>query len=85
MVNDIIIYTRKTCPYCVNLIKVLDSRGVSYQNVDIDQSEEPVEEAYIDENGHTPVPQVLIGEKLIYDYDTEESLVDEIEDILKKK
>ena len=38
----------------------------------------------ITRDGHTPTPQVEVGGRIIFDYTTEEALVEEIKELMKK-
>jgi glutaredoxin len=81
MEKKLIIYVKEMCPYCIKLLELLDRSEVKYEKHDILKESEVVEKI-ITREGHTPVPQVEIGGKIIFDYDTEESLVTEIQKLL---
>ena len=54
------IYTKGTCPYCARARKLLDDKGVSYDEYeisrDMDKRAEMIERA----NGRSTVPQIFI-------------------------
>jgi glutaredoxin 3 len=54
------IYTKFTCPYCYRAKRLLDSKGVQYEEYDITlggpQRAEMIQRA----NGRTTVPQIFI-------------------------
>ena len=58
---DVEIYTKFTCPYCVRAKRLLDSKGVQYKEVPVDQGGEPRQEMLARSNGRTTVPQIFIG------------------------
>lgn len=46
MVKDITIFTTNTCSYCVMVKKYLQSKGQTYQEVNLDQNPERQQEAF---------------------------------------
>ena len=55
------IYTTPTCPYCVRAKRLLDRKGVGYQEIDVagdDQAREDLTKL----TGQRTVPQIFIGE-----------------------
>jgi glutaredoxin 3 len=58
---DVEIYTKFTCPYCVRAKRLLDSKGVQYKEVPVDQGGEPRQEMLARSNGRSTVPQIFIG------------------------
>ncbi len=80
--NEITLYTRPTCPFCNKLKGILNSRGIKYKDYDVTKNEPP--RHVVDQDGNIPVPQVEYGGRIIYDYKDEESLADEIEQIMKQ-
>ena len=54
-----IIYTRKYCPYCQKAKELLDTQGISYEEIDV--SNDPVKEEEMKRiSGRTTVPQVFL-------------------------
>lgn len=78
---EITIYTKPTCPYCNNLKRILKERNIQYKDYDPLKGQAP--RWVVDKDGHVPVPQVDANGMIIYDYKDEESLANEIEQILK--
>ena len=35
--GEVILYTKETCPYCINFIKLLDDEGIKFINKEIEQ------------------------------------------------
>lgn len=77
------IYSKSFCPYCQRLISLLDVQGISYELIDIVES--PGQTALMQAlSGNSGVPQVVVGNVIIYDYGTEDTLVDDIQKILSR-
>jgi glutaredoxin 3 len=79
--DEITIYTKPTCPYCNKLKEILDARRIKYRDFNTLKGEPP--RYVVEKNGHIPVPQVEYNGRIIFDYKDEESLADEIEQIMK--
>lgn len=58
------IYTTPTCPYCVNAKKLLDKKGVTYEEIDVDTDEVKYQEM-IKRSGRKTVPEIFIDGKHI--------------------
>ena len=56
------IYTTMFCPYCVRAKRLLDQKGVDYQEHDISMGGPGRAEMIQRANGRTTVPQIFIGE-----------------------
>lgn len=63
--SHVTIYTKAYCPYCVRAKSVLDNKGVSYQEIRIDEQPELRPEMIERAGGRTTVPQIFIGERHI--------------------
>lgn len=59
------IYTKKTCPYCVNAKKLLDSKGVKYTEIRVDEDPAKLQEMLTRSEGRRTVPEIFINGKLI--------------------
>ena len=66
--NKVQIYTTNYCPYCVRAKHLLDSKGIKYDEVNLDNDPEKKLEAMQKHNWMT-VPIILIGDYLIGGYD----------------
>jgi glutaredoxin 3 len=55
------IYTSSWCPYCVRAKRLLDSKGVSYREINAPQGSAEREQARQRSGGQTSVPQVFIN------------------------
>lgn len=60
--QPVTIYTTRICPYCVNAKRLLDKKGVAYEEIRIDTSNEKYEEMLSRSNGMRTVPQIFIGD-----------------------
>lgn len=58
------IYTTPTCPYCVKAKKLLNSKGVQYEEIDVDTDEVKYQEM-IKRSGRKTVPEIFIDGKFI--------------------
>lgn len=58
------IYTTPTCPYCVKAKKLLDSKEVQYEEIDVDTDEVKYQEM-IKRSGRKTVPEIFIDGKFI--------------------
>lgn len=57
---QVVIYTTKTCPYCVRAKQLLERKGVEYQ--EINAEDEAVRDAMIQKaGGQRTVPQIFIN------------------------
>lgn len=59
--NDVVIYLSQWCPFCVRAKMLLDHKGVSYQQIDVDR--EPEQRAVMMERTQRrTVPQIFIND-----------------------
>ena len=58
--KNVTIYTTQACPYCMKAKKLLDSKGVSYEELRVDLNPELIEEAIEKSGGLRTVPQIFI-------------------------
>jgi glutaredoxin 3 len=61
---QVLLYTKSWCPYCVRARSLLTSKGVQFQEIDIEAQPEHREEM-IRRSGRTTVPQIFIGTRHI--------------------
>lgn len=66
--NNIEIYTKDWCPYCVKAKALLKSKGVRYQEIDITSDIER-EREMVERSGRRTVPQIFIEQQSIGGYD----------------
>jgi glutaredoxin 3 len=60
-VPKIEIYSKTTCPYCIRAKRLLDSKGLTYEEHVIDFGGEGRQEMIQRSGGRTTVPQIFIG------------------------
>ena len=61
-VSEVVIYTTRWCPFCIRAKALLDQKGVSYQEISVD--DDPATRQQMAERaGKTSVPQIWIGEQ----------------------
>ena len=56
------IYTKAFCPYCWRAKALLESKGVTYNEISVDYGGELREQMVQRANGRTTVPQIFIRE-----------------------
>lgn len=59
------IYTKDYCPYCVRAKQLLERLGQKYEEIDIGDHPELVNEVIAKSGGRRSVPQIFIGERHI--------------------
>lgn len=59
------IYTKKACSYCVQAKQLLDSKGVKYTEISVDDNPEALEEMLFRSQGRRSVPEIFIDGRLI--------------------
>lgn len=59
--QSVIVYTTRICPYCISAKRLLSKKGVSYQEISVDTSDEKYEEMLARSGGMRTVPQIFIG------------------------
>lgn len=62
------IYTTTTCPYCIAAKRLLQSKGVEWSEVKIDEHPERRPEM-MERSGRRTVPQIFIGETHVGGFD----------------
>ena len=56
--EDFLVFTQTICPYCTRAFRTLDSRGLTYSEVNLDNFEGLRKEVVL-ETGHRTVPVVF--------------------------
>lgn len=59
----VLIYCTMTCPYCTMAKRLLDTKGVAYESVDVSDAAKWKEMA--EKTGGNTVPQIVIGDHCI--------------------
>jgi glutaredoxin 3 len=64
MNEPVVMYVTSWCPYCARARALLSSKGVAFQEIDI-EAQPGQREDMIRRSGRTTVPQIFIGERHI--------------------
>ncbi len=65
---DVLVYSTSTCPFCLMAFRLLDSKGVGYDVVDVGQ--DPALWAEMEsKSGRQTVPQIFIGGRHVGGFD----------------
>ncbi|MCZ4282162.1 glutaredoxin 3 [Kiloniella laminariae] len=62
---EVVIYTSMLCPYCVRAKKLLQSKGISFEEIDVMMEPRRKPEMVERAGGRTSVPQIFINEEHI--------------------
>ena len=65
MAAKVEIYTWSYCPYCIRAKKLLDKKGVEYEEYCIDGNESARDEMRARANGRSSLPQIFIDDRHI--------------------
>ena len=65
---DIVLYTKKTCPYCDMAKRLLSGKGQTWTEIDIEEQPGKRDEM-IERSGQTTVPQIWIGDRHVGGFD----------------
>lgn len=65
---EILIYTTKICPYCIMAKRLLDKKGVSYTEINVD-SKPGLREEMMRKTNRRTVPQIYIGDYHVGGFD----------------
>ena len=64
----VLMYATAICPYCVRARRLLERKGVKYEEISIDRDREQLE-VMIQRSNRTTVPQIFIGDTHVGGYD----------------
>lgn len=65
MMSEVIIYSTRTCPYCVKAKALLNKKQVTYTEIDVSDNALLREEMTKKAGGRKTVPQIFINQKHI--------------------
>jgi glutaredoxin-like protein len=65
MGDDLIVYTRPGCGYCMRLERALTASGIAYVTVDVWDDHEASRFVRSVNNGHETVPTVVLGDEVL--------------------
>lgn len=57
----VVMYTTAVCPFCINAKQLLQSKGVTYEEVRVDRDPQ-LREKMMADSGQRTVPQIWIGD-----------------------
>jgi len=64
----VLMYATAVCPYCVRARRLLERKGVTYEEIRIDRDREQLQ-VMIQRSKRTTVPQIFIGDAHVGGYD----------------
>lgn len=62
---NIVIYSKPSCPYCVRAKQLLDSKNVSYQDINVLKEDPQVYEDLKQRTKQRTVPQIFINDYFV--------------------
>ncbi len=63
------IYVKEWCPHCAGAKRLLDEKGIRYEEIDVERDLARREEMMRLSDGRKTVPQIFFGERLIGGFD----------------
>jgi glutaredoxin 3 len=60
--KKVLIYTTPVCPYCVRAKRLLQKKGVAYEEIDV-AGDDAARELLAERTGLQTVPQIFIGDE----------------------
>ncbi|MDO4250701.1 MAG: glutaredoxin 3 [Moraxella sp.] len=67
---QVTIYTTPVCPYCVNAKKLLENKGVHFDEISVyDMTAEERQALAVKTNNYRTVPQIFIGDTFVGGFD----------------
>ena len=73
---NVLVYSTQVCPYCVRAKQLLESKGVTYEEVRVDLDQAKRQEMLDKSNGRRTVPQIFIGDTHVGGFDDLKALQD---------
>lgn len=58
------IYTKKNCPFCVKAKRLLNSKGLAFEEIDLELNPEE-KQPLIERTNYRKVPQIFINDEFI--------------------
>ncbi|HYG68220.1 MAG TPA: glutaredoxin 3 [Anaeromyxobacteraceae bacterium] len=58
------VYTKDYCPYCVRAKRLLDKKGVAYEEVNV-EARDDLRTWLVETTGQRTVPQVFVGDRAL--------------------
>jgi glutaredoxin 3 len=63
------IYVKAGCPYCAGAKRLLDEKGIRYEEIDVVANPERRAEMEAHSSGRTTVPQIFFGDRHVGGYE----------------
>ena len=63
------IYTKTVCPYCTMAKRLLESKGASWEEINLSENPERTDEMIARAGGKMTVPEIFVDGKLVGGYD----------------
>jgi glutaredoxin 3 len=54
------VYTKRVCPYCVRAKRLLDQKGIAYEEIDVER-DDALRQWLQEKTGQMTVPQIFAG------------------------
>jgi glutaredoxin 3 len=62
--SNVTVYTTENCPFCTAAKQLLDTRGVQYEEINLERDPRGRQEL-VEKTGMMTFPQVIVGDELI--------------------
>jgi glutaredoxin 3 len=59
--TKVVVYTGNYCGYCVRAKRLLDARGISFEEINLDRSAPELRTELVARTGQRTVPQIFVG------------------------
>ncbi|WP_295685783.1 glutaredoxin 3, partial [uncultured Nevskia sp.] len=66
--KPVTVYSTRICPYCMLAKRLLGNKGVSYQEIMVDQNDS-LRAEMMQRSGRRTVPQIFIGDRHVGGFD----------------
>ncbi len=66
--KKVTVYTIDPCPYCTQAKSLLQSKGVSFEEVRVQRDDDAMREALLRKSGMRTFPQIFFGDELVGGY-----------------
>ena len=68
--NEVIVYTTDSCPYCVMLKNFLEEKSIEYKDINVQQDPKAMQYV-VDQTGQMGVPQSQVNGEWVLGFDPE--------------
>lgn len=62
---SVVLYSKSTCPFCIKAKRLLQSKGITFTEIDLEQEPPETTKALIERTNYRKVPQIFINEEFI--------------------